>query len=65
MVTRSSCPAEPSKAGGVGDCQQEIEVKKTKGKKNKSIGEKINGKLELARTPTKVGSLVIGDSSAT
>lgn len=55
MVTRRSCPAEPSKAWGWGGCQLVIVVKKTKGKKNKSKREKINGKLELARTPSKLG----------
>lgn len=66
FVTKSSCPAEPSKAGGGrGGLSTGNRGEKNKRKKNKSKGEKINGKLELARTPTKVGSHVMGDSSAT
>lgn len=58
LVTRRSCPAEPSKAcreRGGGSCQLVIVAKKQKGKKNKCKREKTNGKLELARTPTKLG----------
>lgn len=59
LVTRRSCPAEPSKAwrggGGGGRLSTGNSGEKQKEKKNKCKREKINGKLELAGTPTKLG----------